>query len=51
MDIRRFFDRFIDTTSFTDEELRQLLQAEKERSEFKRIVAFNKKTLQLAESK
>lgn len=47
MDIRRFFDKFIDTSSFTDEQLRQLLQVEKERSEFKRIVAFNKKSLQL----
>lgn len=46
MDIRRFFDRFIDTTSFTDEQLRQLLQAEKEKVDFKRIVAFNKKSLQ-----
>ncbi|NRD81158.1 hypothetical protein HPT25_28100 [Bacillus sp. BRMEA1] len=51
MDIRHFFDKFIDTSSFTDDQLRQLLQAEKERSEFKRIVAFNKKTLQLEEGK
>jgi hypothetical protein len=33
MDIRRFFDRFIDVTDYTDERLMQLLLEEKEREE------------------
>lgn len=51
MDIRRFFDKFIDTTPFTDEQLTQLLQQEKEKSDYKRLLAFNKKTYQLEAEK
>lgn len=31
MDIRRFFDRFIDTSSYTDDQLKRLYEEEKEK--------------------